>query len=179
MQRSEEPWQRARMQADDFLRRFGDAWTRTHREDLVQEAAIAAWRWAGADLRPPRLGAAVRTIAARLRSRALRLAWQRRQVHEHAAIAAVDDDRGEPHLRVGGRSVPMHLLQPCLHRALARLQPIDRQLLAGFQEGFCCAELGERTRRSEVCVKTRLHRARRRLRRDIEACVRAAGDLDG
>jgi DNA-directed RNA polymerase specialized sigma24 family protein len=59
----------------------------------------------------------------------------------------------------------------------ARLKPLDRELLLGFYEGFCCAELAERFDRSPTCVKTRLHRARRRIQREVEACARTAGSL--
>ena len=48
----------------------------------------------------------------------------------------------------------------------------------GFHEGFCCAELALRFGRSEDCVKTRIHRARRRVRSVYEDLVRLSGDLD-
>ena len=79
---------------------------------------------------------------------------------------------------IAGRRVPLHRARAFLQEALAELLPIDRQLLLGLHEGFCCAELAERFRRSESCVKTRIHRARRRVRIAMETCVRAAGSLE-
>jgi DNA-directed RNA polymerase specialized sigma24 family protein len=80
--------------------------------------------------------------------------------------------------RVAGSVVPFQRLLPCIERALVRLPLEDRRLLLDFHAGFCCAELSARCNLSEAAVKTRLHRARRRVQKEIEACVRAAGDLD-
>jgi DNA-directed RNA polymerase specialized sigma24 family protein len=58
------------------------------------------------------------------------------------------------------------------------LPALDRQLLLGFHEGFCCAELASRFGRSEDCVKTRISRARRRVRTVFEDLVRVSGNLE-
>jgi RNA polymerase sigma factor (sigma-70 family) len=181
MQRSEELWARAHRQAECYLRRYADPWTKSHCEDLVQEAAIAAWRWAQEARHPLRFWAAVRTIAMRTRIRGLRHAQQRRIAQSEAAIARLAggtdpvDDRS---WTIAGRRVPVERAAPCLRQALQRLHVLDRQLLLGFHEGFCCAELAARFRRSEPWVKTRLHRARRRVQQDVEACVCTVDDLD-
>lgn len=176
MERSEHIWSQAGGHLRAFLRRFTDPWTRNHRDDLVQEAALATWQWGG-DLREPRcLWSAARTIARRVRGRAL--ANLQREHEAQLAAAVRDDDAGERCYRIGGRLVSLRHLRPGVERALHRLPAEDRRLLLDFHAGFCCAELAARCDRSEAAVKTRIHRARRRLQREIEAFVRAAGDLD-
>ncbi|MBX3465022.1 MAG: sigma-70 family RNA polymerase sigma factor [Planctomycetes bacterium] len=173
----EHTWWLAGTHARSYLRRFPDAWTRNHSEDLAQEVALTAWQW-GAVLREPRcLWGAVRTIARRLRSRALVDTLREQRARE--SIAAVRDRAEDESAHwVAGHRVPLHRLLPCVERALARLGPTDRRLLLDFHAGFCCTELSLRSALSESAVKTRIHRARRRVRREIEACVRAADDLD-
>lgn len=183
MERGEELWRLAHAHANDFLRRFGDPWTQNHRDDLVQETAIAAWRWAG-DLRDPhRLWAAVRTIARRVRCRALAAEFRRRTAQQRSGADVAEHVHDshtlpESHLAIAGRRVSAHHALRFVHRAIGRLRPVDRQLLADHLEGFCCAELAARSSRSEQCVRTRLHRARRRVQSEVEACVRAADALD-
>jgi DNA-directed RNA polymerase specialized sigma24 family protein len=93
-------------------------------------------------------------------------------------VAPREADVEERRLAIAGRRVPLHRARFLLRQALQQLDPLDRQLLLGLHEGFCCAELAERFRRSETCVKTRIHRARRRVRLAMETCVRAAGSLE-
>ncbi|HZN39119.1 MAG TPA: hypothetical protein VFD82_09975 [Planctomycetota bacterium] len=174
---SEDLWKQAHNQAQNFLRRFSDAWTRSHRDDLVQEAAIAAWKWAGRSHDPLRFWAAVRTIARRIRYRALEHA-QRRVEAQVAAERRSHECGDDREYWIAGRRVPLRWVRPCLRRALQQLPALDRQLLLSFHEGFCCAELAARSRRSLECVKARIHRARRRVQREIEASVREADDLD-
>lgn len=180
MEQSEELWQRAHDEAKTWLRRYHDAWTRNHRDDLVQEAAIAAWRWADGIRHRERFWAAVHTITRRLRGRGIRAPELVRASPTEVDAACCDDPTAiERHYLIAGRRVPALRVRPWLHGALQRLPAIDRQLLLGFHEGFCCAELAERFRRSKACVKTRIHRARRRVQREVEACVRTADGLDG
>ena len=180
MERNDDLWRRAHQQADGFLRRHGDPWTRSNRDDLVQESTIAAWRWAQAPHDPQRFWAAVRTITRRVRGRAMYAAARARAVHlESAAGVGCSRDPDDRHFRIAGQCLPEHRVRPFLDAALARLSDLDRRLLLAFHEGFCCAELAVRFRRSDSCVKTRIHRARRRVQRDVEACVRAADSLDG
>lgn len=181
MERGNDVWQLAHQHADSFLRRFGDRWTRNHRDDLVQETAMAAWRWARSARDPARFWAAVRTIARRVRYRALANACRERTVHrdlETANARLPGVGRRDRYYSIAGRRIPAHRVLPSMRQAIARLQPLDRQLLLGALEGFCCAELSVRSDRSEQCVKTRLHRARRRVQREVEESVRAADGFD-
>lgn len=179
MERRDELCQRAHLEASNWLRRYRDPWTRAHRDDLVQEASFAAWRWAGQVRHSERFWAAVQTIARRIRSRSRRAIElvQPAQSHVDAALAR-ESDAPERHYLIAGRRVAVSVVRPCLRRSLQRLTTTDRELLLGFYEGFCCAELAERFRRSTACVKTRIHRARRRVRRSVEVCVRTTTDLD-
>lgn len=172
-------WRSVRGHAQGYLRRFTDPWTRSNCDDLVQETAVTAWRWV-ADLQDPRcLWGAVRTIARRVRGRAL-VDLQREQRARQAFAASRGEgcQPAEHCYRIAGSPVPLRHLLPCVERALQRLPAADRQLLLDFHAGFCCAELSVRSDRSLAAVKTRLHRARRRVQREIEACVRAADHLD-
>ena len=178
MECGEDTWERAHQQASNFLRRHGDAWTQSHRDDLVQEATIAAWQWAQAPHDSRRFWAAVRTITRRIRCRARWNARRLRTNHPDLPSAPIEFDTEERRFVIGGRRVPLHRARSFLQEALQRIGPLDRQLLLGLHEGFCCAELAERFRRSESCVKTRIHRARRRVRLAMETCVRAAGSLE-
>lgn len=179
MEQQEQVWQQAHTEARRWLRRFHDVWTRANQEDLAQETAIAAWRWARDVRHRERFWSAVQTIASRIRSRARRNDRRLVVLQELAAdTPAAASEADERHWSIGGRRLPEHRILPWLRAALARLRPIDRRLLTSFYEGFCCAELAERFRRSESCIKTRLHRARRRIQRYVEASARAAGGLD-
>jgi len=121
---------------------------------------------------------AVRTIARRVRGRAL-FDLQRELRARQAFAAAREANAGTQRCyRVGDRRVSLQELLPCVERALRRLRPSDRLLLLDYHAGFCCAELSARCGRSETAVKTRIHRARRRVQKLIEACVRDADDLD-
>ena len=176
-------WAEACRQAKLFLRRYGDAASRRSRDDLVQETALAAWQWRGRMRDAGRLGAALRTIARRTRNRFV--AAERRRSELLAAVLAERSHApgealpaAEPRLCIAGREVEFAWARARLEQALQRLSPLDRQLLLAFHEGFCCAELAERCGRSEQCVKARIHRARRRVRKELEGIVRAAGALD-
>ncbi|MCB9878751.1 MAG: hypothetical protein H6835_14235 [Planctomycetes bacterium] len=183
MEGCEHKWTWAGQQARRFLRRYRDAATRELLDDLTQEAVVLAWLWSRKATDPSRLGAAVLTIARRKRCRAVRERVRGRDLFvgdERAAWAVAAPSEGEDgSLSVDGRSVPLDWALQRLPAAMAPLSVLDRQLLLGFHEGFCCAELAQRFGRSEGCVKTRIHRARRRVREEFEAIVRAAGDLEG
>lgn len=175
---SDELWQRAQRQVVGWLRRHRDPWTNSYRDDLVQEATIAAWRWAQQPHEPKRFWAALRTMTRRGRLRQL-WRWHRQGtlfdtfVRERSASGT--DDRC---FQIDGRPVAAARAVVLLEAALGRLQPLDRQLLQGLAEGFCTADMAVRHGRSEECIRTRVYRARRRLQREIEACVRAAGSFN-
>ncbi len=179
MERPDDAWQRAHHQASNWLRRYSDPWTRNNKDDLVQDVAIAAWRWARGVRHRDRFWAAVQTIATRVRARAMR--GQRRLQVEQALVdgAVAREAPSDDYWTIGGRRVPGQHVRTWLLAAIERLKEPDRRLLLLFHEGFCCAELAERFHRTEACVKTRLHRARHRIRREVEAFVRTAGRLDG
>jgi len=133
-------------------------------------------------MRDPRaLWAAVRTIARRVRHRRLNAAFRD---HVHAGFEERSERPGESRpavdrfFSIAGRRVPAHRVLQCVEAALDALPPRDRQLLLDYHEGFCCAELSTRTNCSESAVKARLHRARRRVQKNVEECVRAANGLD-
>ena len=180
---SEQRWEKVQRVARSTLRRHVDAATSDLRDDLTQESAVLAWKWFSQLRDERRLPGAVRTIAHRLRGRELRR--RRRQgwlqfveFGVHGVAEPVDEERDPPALRVAGRRVPLPWLVDRLARVLRRLSPLDQRLLLGFHEGFCCAELAGRFGRSEDCVKTRIHRARRRVRIMFEELVEAARDLE-
>jgi RNA polymerase sigma factor (sigma-70 family) len=179
MERSEELWRRAHTEAKTWVRRFPDAWTRNHQDDLVQETSLAAWQWAGEVRHRERFWAAVHTIGSRIRSRAKRAPTR---VHVSQALvvaaAACDREATERHYHIAGQRVSQQRATPWLRAALARLKPIDRELLLAFYEGLGCVELAARYRRTPTCIKTRLHRARRRIQKEVEARARTAGSLD-
>lgn len=174
-------WRGALRDANDWLRRCRDDWTRQNLDDLAQDSAIAAWRWGGRMRHRERLWAAVQTIARRLRGRG-------RRRNERSVVVCAQDavdsavcearDDAPPTFAVAGRPLAAEALRPWLRTALRALSPLDQQLLRDFYEGAGCAELAARHCRSESCVKTRLHRARRRVQHHVEACVRAADGLD-
>lgn len=183
MVEDDERWRHAVVVARSYLTRFRDARTRALRDEIAQESAVLAWRWAAQLSDPTRFDAAVRTITRRQRLRSLR-----GSVRACGArfVPLGEEDAAEPAaktpepsiLRIGARRVPRGWAVGRLERVLGRLSGLDQQLLRGFHEGFCCAELASRFGRSEACVKTRLHRARRRVQQLYEELVRDAGVLD-
>ncbi|MCR9246082.1 MAG: sigma-70 family RNA polymerase sigma factor [bacterium] len=172
----------ARSCAQRFLRRFGDPTTRLEFDDLVQDSAIAAWRWSGSVREPRRFAAAVRTIARRRRSRWLRSVRRREAIER--AVAASEPEAREPEAResdgvvIAGICVPREWLLPRLATAIDALPPIDRCLILAFQEGFCVLEIAERYGLTAANVRVRTHRARSRVRERIEAAARLAVRLD-
>lgn len=81
---------------------------------------------------------------------------------------------GPATLRVLGRDVPVGWLLQCLQQQLMKLPDLDRKLLMETYEGFCGAELADRYQCTEAAVRVRVHRARCRVRKEIELAVCAA-----
>ena len=79
---------------------------------------------------------------------------------------------------IGGEVVPRDWALRRLAHALDHLRSIDRQLLLAFGEGFCTKEIAARYGMSVHNVKVRAHRARRRMRRELEDAVRIAARGD-
>jgi DNA-directed RNA polymerase specialized sigma24 family protein len=179
---SEQQWAWVRRQAAWFLRRHRAASLDDAGEDLVQEATLAAWRWAARPHDRARLWVALRTIVRRLRMRATDTRRRRRLVCDNVRVDELADrvaEKAPSDLCIDGQQVPIGWACSRLPDVLAGLPALDRQLLLGFHEGFCCAELAHRFGRTEECVKSRIHRARRRVRTEFECLVRAADELDG
>lgn len=172
----------ALVSARRFLSRWSDRVTSNLRDDLVQEAAWEACRRAAQVRDHTRFPAMVRTIARRLRCRALCRALRR--------LPPLADEWQRPlpfrrwtgddvMLTVAGRPVSRRRLLAMLDLMLERVGSLNRALLLGFYEGFSCVELGDRFELTVESVKVRLHRGRRRLRRAFEEHIRAADGLDG
>lgn len=163
--------------ANQFLGRYGDVFTKNDRDDLAQEAALAALQQAPGVRDRERFPALVRTISRRMRGRSIHTALRR--VPPGGAMCELfePDPAAPPALLVCGSAVPLPWLTARLDAALGSVTALNRALLLGYHEGFCCAELAARYRLTEQSVKVRLHRARRRVRQRIEAEVRAAGRL--
>lgn len=163
-----------------MLARYADPVTRGLRDDIAQDASLHLWEFAGRLQDPRRIGAALRTIVRRRRYQTLRARrrcdWLRYVEFGVDGLAEpCTVTPREPSFTIAGCTVPIAWARSRLHDVLARLPRLDRQLLLGFYEGFCCAELASRYGRTEDCVKTRIHRARRRVRGAFESLVRLAG----
>jgi RNA polymerase sigma factor (sigma-70 family) len=178
--RREEMAGMALLHARLFLERWGDPVTRNERDDLVQETACAAWHRVDTVRDASCFPAMVRTISRRLRHRALCRAARR------AILFGGDCRRLEretvrgcpgPCLLVEGRPVAVRRLLDMLDFVMCCLPVLNRRLLLAFYEGFSCSELADRFAVSVRSVKMRLHRSRRRLRREFEATIRVADGL--
>lgn len=177
--------QLALREAGAYLRRWGDGFTRAWRDDVAQESAIAALQLLPRLRKPCAFRALVRTIARRMRARALRY-----QARTAPAVADASDagplavaeamlaQDQQPLFLVAGRYVPRDWLLASLTIALPKVGPTNRCLLLGYYEGFSCGELGERIGMDPILVKVRLHRTRGALRKTIERMVRAADTFE-
>ena len=183
MERNDRRWGEVADVARAYLGRFRDPMTRAMRDEIAQESTVLAWQWIRRLKDPDRLEAAVRTITRRQRLRALRQqssSGPKRALSlgpEHM-VASAPTAPDALVFRVGAKQVPASWITRRLAPVLARLSCLDQRLLLGFYEGFCCAELAVRFGRTEACVKTRLHRARRRVQRSLEHLVCVADSFE-
>jgi len=123
--------------------------------DLVQEALIAAFRSIG-QLREP---AQVRGWLTRIAVNTCRMHLRRLAVQPEIVTAPPEQTL------TGPDGAPPSL---AASEALAQVDPATRRILALFySEGLSHAELGEVLALSTAAVKSRLHRARERLRREM------------
>ena len=176
-------WEWVTRQARRTLRCYSDRETYEERDDIVQDACILVWQWSGSLDDTERLGAAVHTIVKRQRSRSVRASKKRRRTQlvdfaDPAALQPTVKVLGSSILSIAGQPVELRWAKSRLQRAMQGLPALDQKLLLGFHEGFCCAELASRFGRTEDCVKTRISRARRRVRTVFEDLVRLSGDLE-
>lgn len=145
------------------------------REDMAQQAAIIAWEQHDRMRDPGRLAGLVRTVCRRLRYRAL--AKSRRRVivslnaPDQLARRLPEEMGSSEELEVAGTMVPMAWMLGQLDSVLGYQSPLNRSMLMAFYQGFSCSELAERYQMPQECVKVRLHRSRRRVRREFEARV--------
>jgi RNA polymerase sigma-70 factor (ECF subfamily) len=126
-------------------------------EDLVQETLFLAFRDLRALRDPACFGAWLTQVARHACYGYLR----RRQTHPEDAISAETMPRPED---------PAPLLH--VHEALARLGPRDQRLLSLFYgEGKPLSEVASELSLSSAAAKVGLHRARRRLRKEMLAMM--------
>jgi RNA polymerase sigma-70 factor (ECF subfamily) len=139
-------------------------------EDVTQEAwlrAVREWRTSGV----PRTPLAWLTVVAR---NLIFNHFRRRgrspvsRVSAEELLSAVDDDRMSDSFEVASM----------VSRALARLPSTQARLLEAFHfERAKVSELARTFGMSERAIEGRLRRARERLRREIEATMKAEGGL--
>jgi RNA polymerase sigma-70 factor (ECF subfamily) len=124
-------------------------------EDLVQEALVQAMR-----------GMAELRDAERFRAWLSRIAVNACRMHLRRAASAAPHSAAPEHLELPAQTSPEPPLG--VDDALDRLDPGQRRILMLFYaEGLSHAELGEALALSPAAVKSRLHRARERLRREM------------
>lgn len=156
---------RALHTARRFLGQWSDEVTARLRDDLVQETVVVAWGCWPDMRRPERFEALVRTVARRLRARAVR---RSARSLDRSCVGRSD----EPCLYVAGQWVPRRVLRDALDEVLPVAGTLTARLLLGFYEGFTCSELALRYGLTESNVKVRLHRGRRRLQKEFERRLR-------
>lgn len=130
-------------------------------EDLAQETLVEAWRQRHKLQQPEGrarwLSAIARNICRRWRSRP-----ERRQLVRDCGDVLTGDDLDADLLRQERAAL--------LDRALGTLPPATRELLvAHYADDARLGELAGRAGLSEGAIKVRLHRARRQLRRALDA----------
>jgi len=147
-----------------FLRNPADV------EDVAQETfvrvfqALSTFR-PGAPFRPWVVRIATRLSYDRLRRRlrSREVAWEELPLAEQRSARDLAGGAG-PEDRIAARDLA--------ERALARLAPKDRQaLILAHLQGFTTAEVGQALGCSALAVRLRLHRARRAMRRAVEALL--------
>lgn len=170
---AETAWREFRGQLRAFVaRRVGDA---ADVDDIVQHAFLQLHRGLGAIRNRERVHAwlystARRGIADHYRSRGRRVEVASGDVADLDALARTDRAAGEE----GGRQE----VARCLAPVLQRLAPADREaILLTEVQGLRLADAALRVKVSLPGMKSRVQRARRRLREAILACCRVA--LDG
>ena len=145
-------------------------------DDAMQEALLKTYRYA-AQIKEP---AAFKTWLYRTVKNAC-LIGRRRRVDEPARLHSLDEMTvgpdgslhridAEDHGRRPDQVLENSRLRQSLHRALQTLQPESRLIVFLREvEGLSTRDVAEIVGISEANVKTRLHRARLRLRRHLEA----------
>jgi RNA polymerase sigma-70 factor (ECF subfamily) len=129
--------------------------------DAVQSAWAIAWRELHRLREPERVGAWLVAIAANEAREAMRR-HRRRTLTE----IPIDPERDDPS---GGRDPGDAIASVDLDRALRRLSPDERRLLAlRYVAGYDSGDIGRLTGTSASGVRSRLSRLLERLRKDLE-----------
>jgi len=138
-------------------------------EDVVVEVYHQAWRQA-AQYQPDR-GRPLTWLLAMTRSRAL----DQLRSRDRAAVHPEPETLAGPVTRAEGDPIDVLLTVEragALHSALARLSPIQRQLLAlAFYRDLTHQEIAEQARLPLGTVKTHLRKALLRLKADLSAAA--------
>lgn len=155
-----------------FLQRWTDPTTVNLIDDLAQVAALDTLAHCGRLHDQRCLPSFVRTVARRVRFKALR---RERSRCEAASEPCGSDVAARAHdvvkLRVCARWVERDHLLPWLDDALDRLPPLNSVLLREYYGGSSCRDLAVRYRLTPDTVKVRLHRSRERVRATLERRV--------
>lgn len=155
--------------ASRFVRRWSDGFTLGMRDDLAQQATIETLRRYHSLLDRDCLPGFVRTIARRVRYRAIAQARKDVEVLQMRALLLVGTDRHERRtLRVGARWIDCEVLLGWLDEAMDGLAPLNATLIREYYAGASCRELATRYRLAPETVKVRLHRSRERIRIKLE-----------
>lgn len=152
-----------------FLARWSDPMTVNLVDDIAQLATLDTLS-CHRSLHDRRcLPGFVRTIARRLRFKALRRERNRCDADRNPNPHELPDRAGEQvRLRVCSRWIARDQLLPWLDEALAHLPALNSRLLREFYDGSSCHDLAVRHRLTMDTVKVRLHRSRERLRATLE-----------
>jgi RNA polymerase sigma factor (sigma-70 family) len=155
-----------------FLTRWSDPITVNLVEDLAQVVTLDALASRDRLQEPRCLPAFVRTIARRVRFKALQREHARCEAGADANAHEVPARRSDAvKLRVRARWVEREVLLPWLDDALARLAPLNSRLLREFYSGSSCRDLAARYRLTPDTVKVRLYRSREHVRETLERRV--------
>lgn len=158
-----------------FLSRWRDPVTVDCREDMAQQAAIIAWQEHDRMRDPARLTALVRTVCRRIRYRNL-VKRRRRPIvsldaEDELSRRIPAEPESDADIDVAGTTVSMTWMLGQLENVLGYQSPLNRSMLMAYYQGFSCSELADRYQIPQACVKVRLHRSRRRVRREFEARI--------
>ena len=162
--------------AESFLSRWRDPTTRNLRDDLAQEAVLVLWRRRHTLRRARGAFAFVRTVSRRLRHRAVTRSASGESRHRFEAVSElglVAADRVRDAVCIDGAWIPTQRALEELDAVLGALRPLNATLLRGYYAGRSCDELGREFALPPACVKARLYRSRRRIRRWFEGRVRS------
>jgi RNA polymerase sigma-70 factor (ECF subfamily) len=137
-----------------------------HAQDLVQEVLMRAFEKLS-QLRKPA------AFPGWIRQMALRMLINR--VSRHDSLALVGDDilTDQPaQTPTPAEELLRRERATCIERGLGHLRPIDRDTLRAFYfDGLSLEMIGQETAVSIGAVKKRLHVARQRLKRELEAVL--------